>query len=121
MTLQYVTQNVRGKAETIGHTTVTDETVAAWLDKKFNLAYVIATEIANKKGTQRGRSILYLHGDLTATNLRGGAKLHPANEIHHVPHVTLPRRNAEVDIIFTLSDNRRRKVTFRQGNPTKLR
>lgn len=61
MTLQYVTQNVRGKAETIGHTTVADETVAAWLDKKFNLAYVIATEIANKKAhNEAGPYCIYM-------------------------------------------------------------
>lgn len=121
MTLRQVTLNVRGKVESYGHTTVAEDTIAAWLQDKFHLAYVIATEITNKKGTQRGRSILYLHGDLTATNLRGGAKLHPPNETHHVPHVTLPRRNAQVEIVFRLHDNRRRVATFRQDAPTKLR
>ncbi len=121
MTLHHVTQNVRGNIEAHGYTTVTEDTIAAWLSEKYKLAYVIATEITNKKSTQRGRSILYLHGDLTATNLRGGAKLHPPNETHCVPHVTLPRRNAEVEIVFTLADNRRRVATFRQGSPTMLR
>ncbi len=121
MTLRQVTRNVRGKVESAGHTTVEDDTLAAWLQDKFHLAYVIATEITNKKGTQRGRSILYLHGDLTATNLRGGAKLHPPTEVHRVPHVILPRRNAQAEIVFTLPDNRRRVVTFRQVQPTKLR
>ena len=121
MTLRQTTQNVRGHIEARERTTIIEDTIAAWLNAKNSLDYVIATEIANKKGTQRGRSILYLHGDLTATNLRGGAKLHPPNETHRVPHVTLPRRNAEVDIVFTLADNRRRVATFRQGTPTKLR
>ena len=121
MTLHQVTQNVRGKIEAREHTTIAEDTIAAWLNGKFNIAYVIATEIANKKGTQRGRSILYLHGDLTATNLRGGATLHLPTEKHHVPHVMLPRRNARVEILYTLTDNRRRVASFRQGKPTKLR
>ena len=121
MTLRQVTHNVRGNVETREHTTTAEDTISAWLNDKFYLAYVIATEITNKKGTQRGRSILYLHGDLTATNLRGGAKLHPPNETHQVPHVTLPRRNARAEIVFTLPDNRRRVASFRQGTPTKLR
>ena len=49
MTLHQVTQNVRGKIEAHGYTTITEDTIAAWLNEKHHLAYVIATEITNKK------------------------------------------------------------------------